>query len=90
MRTNWPKQNQHRKIQTQPPQGSSLPVPAASTYLNDPTPAHLKGYTKDGDGDVGRGRIVMGPADVITVVFEGGVVGSNASAGLDGTYETER
>lgn len=75
---------EHVVVSTSQPAGS-LPVPTVKIYLNSETDANLHGGTRNGDLDTGRGRIVMGPVDVIRIRFTGGRPGDVASAIVHGT-----
>lgn len=69
---------------------NTSPIPAARVYKGEPAQANFEGGTRDGNMDVGIGRIVMGPADEIQIRFTGGIPGSRATARVSGTYLTER
>lgn len=66
----------------------TTPVPSVVVYKNGLQLGATEGGTRDGDFDVGHGRTVMGPADIINVVFTGGIPGTQAYARLAGTYLT--
>lgn len=66
----------------------TTPVPSVVVYKNGTQLGATEGGTRDGDFDIGHGRIVMGPADIINVVFTGGPAGVHAYARLAGTFVT--
>ena len=73
-------------VRTNQPAGS-FPVPSANVWLNDPlVPDNHHGGTRDGDLDVGTGRVPVGSDDVLLVVFTGGRAGDIAYATAWGFY----
>lgn len=69
---------------------TQTPYPTATIQVNGLTPAGSRGGTWTGNQDTWSGRIELGPADQVSIVFAGGVPGTIATARLDGTWYTRR
>lgn len=70
---------------------TQIPVPTAEVFVNGQlSRMNSRGATWSGNQDSFTGNVKVGPCDYLQIVFTGGILGSTASAVVEGNYYTRR